>query len=300
MSVRIAMIAFSLILLAVFLILFVRGINRKKEEDDVKNVIDILASESDKKYSISMTRLEHYLVDKLKLQNDRVRAFVYTLRVLTVCLFIISYSVFGVIGVAVCIAAGILIVMENSKKDEIERSGITRIGKTVAFMDFFTPQIASGISASQAFIKYIEKLEDDDEYKPLLAEYLDAKKNGDYSYKVPDTIKDIISVYENAIYNEEMGADNYLYIIQEAKADLFQKSVYYADYNSRVGEVLKPIESAYIVGVPLIIFLLFGTVGDFWFTVYGIITAVILVVLFYAFKALCNRLAIKTLHQILG
>ena len=44
----------------------------------------------------------------------------------------------------------------------------------VAFMDFFTPQIASGISASQAFIKYIEKLEDDDEYKPLLAEYLDA------------------------------------------------------------------------------------------------------------------------------
>ena len=251
-------------------------------------------------YTIRMFSFEQYIVDKLKLPRERVRLFVYMLRIVIMCLFVFSYFAFGTAGVAIFLAIGILFAMENKKKYEIEKSGITRIADTVAFMDFFTPQIASGASAEQAFIRYIEKLDDKNEYRRLILEYLDAKKNQDYSYKAPTMIKDIVSVYENAVYNEEMGSSNYLYIIKEAKADLFQKSVYYTDYNSRVSEVLKPIEFAYYIGVPFIIFILFGSIGDFWFTIYGVITSFALLVLFYAFKALCNRLAIKTLHEIVG
>lgn len=293
-----AKVAASLIALALFLVLLVRGINRKKEDDDVKNVIDILSK--NEVYTIRMFSFEQYIVDKLKLPRERVRLFVYMLRIVIMCLFVFSYFAFGTAGVAIFIAIGILFTMENKKKYEIEKSGITRIADTVAFMDFFTPQIASGASAEQAFIRYIEKLDDKNEYRRLLLEYLDAKKNQDYSYKAPTMIKDIVSVYENAVYNEEMGSSNYLYIIKEAKADLFQKSVYYTDYNSRVSEVLKPIEFAYYIGVPFIIFILFGSIGNFWFTIYGVITSFALLVLFYAFKALCNRLAIKTLHEIVG
>lgn len=293
-----AKVAASLIALALFLVLLVRGINRKKEDDDVKNVIDILSK--NEVYTIRMFSFEQYIVDKLKLPRERVRLFVYMLRIVIMCLFVFSYFAFGTAGVAIFLAIGILFAMENKKKYEIEKSGITRITDTVAFMDFFTPQIASGASAEQAFIRYIEKLDDKNEYRRLLLEYLDAKKNQDYSYKAPTMIKDIVSVYENAVYNEEMGSSNYLYIIKEAKADLFQKSVYYTDYNSRVSEVLKPIEFAYYIGVPFIIFILFGSIGDFWFTIYGVITSFALLILFYAFKALCNRLAIKTLHEIVG
>lgn len=300
MSMRLALVLSALFLLFVFLLLFVRGLNKKKEEEDVKNIIDVLSEDADKAYYVAMTKPEKYFVSRFKIPAEKAKTFVYSVRLILALLAVVSFMMFGVIGIGVFIAAMIYVVMENSKKEEIERSGVTKIPITVAFMDFFVPQVASGSSSTQAFIKYIDKLDDKDEYKKLLTEYYDNKKNDNYSYKTPESIKDITSVYENALYNEQMGSENYLYIIQEAKADLFQKSVYYSDYESKVGEVLKPIEFAYYAGVPIIIALLYSTTGDFWFTIPGLITAIALIILFYMFKFLVNRLAIKTLKEILS
>lgn len=290
--------ALGLILLALFLVFFVRGVNKKKDEEEVKEVISILSNDNTK-LNFATLGFENYLIEKLAVPRSKTRIFVYAIRTIIVCAVIALYFAIGVFALAIGASALILVFMNGKKNEAVERSGVTRIQDTVSFMDYFSPQIASGSSASQAFVSYIQKLDDDDPYKDLLVEYFDKKRNEDYSYETPDKIKDIVSVYEIALYNEDMGSDNYLYIIEEAKADLFQKSKYYADYCSKVGEVLKPIETAYYVGVPAIIIMLLGTVGDFWFTIWGWIVAILLVVLFFTFKYLCNQLAINSMHEIL-
>lgn len=296
-SLMIPLVILSLLFLAVFIILFIAGLNKREQEEQVKDIISTL-SESENTYSVQMNQFEHYLVSKFNIPMGRVRFFVYLLRFLGICVAIASYLYCGAFGLAIWIAGAILIIMESKKKDEIEKSGVTRIANTVAFMDHFVPQISSGASASQAFITYIQKLDEDNEYRDLLIDYWNAKKDENYVYETPNKIKDIVSVYECAAYNEEIGSTNYLGIIEESKTDLFQKSVYYADYCSKVGEVLKPIEAAYYFGVPIIIFLLLGTVGDFWFTFPGWCVALALSVLFFLFKFLCNKLAIDTLREI--
>lgn len=295
---RIAMVVFALVAVSIFVIIFIALANRKKEEEEVKDVIAAMSFGEDKS-SFKMMAFEALLVAKLNLPKSRARIFVYALRVLLIALIVVAYLALGIIGIAIAASALILMIMEKKKQKAIEDSGVTHISETVSFMDYFVPQLSSGTSASQAFGSYIQKLSDDNPLKPLFVEYWDAKMNGDYTYETPERIRDIASVYEIALYNEEMGSEDYLYIIEEAKTDLFTKSTYYADYNSKVGEVLTPIQSAYYIGVPVIIILLLGSVGDFWYTIPGFVTAIVLVILFFAFKALCNRLAIKTIQAIL-
>lgn len=299
---RLILIGGVMLIVIIFMIIFIAGLNRKKEKEEVKDVISYLSEidNNKNKYSgIKIFQFERYFVEKFNLEKDKIKLFIYAERMILLAAVILSYFLFGAVGICFCASAIVLMVLDSKLKDEIYRSGVTRIDKTVAFMDFFTPQIASGHSASQSFLKYIEKLPNDSEVKPLLIEYYDRKQENDYTYETPDTIKDITAVYENALYNEEMGADDYLYIIQQAKDDLFQKSVYYTDYNSKCGEVLKPIQLAYYVGVPVIIILLFGTLGSFWFTIWGWVTAIALVVLFLLFKIMVNKLAINTMREIL-
>lgn len=300
MTMMTAVVVFTLLLLIVYLILFVRGLNRKKETEEVENAIDLLVNNEEQKYSEkNIFKFEHYIITKFNVPDDKIRTFVLAERAAVIALAVILYSFLGILGVTFFACIFIFIVMDNNKNDEIERSGVTHIQDTVAFMDFFTPQIASGSSATQAFNAYINKLDDDNQYKELLVEYINHKTDEDYSYETPELIKDITSVYEAALYNEKMGNSDYLYIIQEAKDTLFQKSVYYSDFNSKTLEVLKPIEMAYYIGVPAIAIMLYGSVGDFWFTIPGFITAIAVAVLFFCFKALCNKLAINTLHEIL-
>lgn len=293
---RLAMVAFAIVVVSIFMIVFIAMANKKKEEEEVKDVINSL---SGGKATFKMMAFEALIVNKLNLPNSRARIFCYTLRVLLVALVVVAYIALGIVGLAIAASALILVVMEKKKQKSIEDSGVTHISETVSFMDYFVPQLSSGTSASQAFGGYIQKLDDDNPIKPLFLEYWDAKNSGDYSYETPERIRDIVSVYETALYNEEMGSEDYLYIIEEAKMDLFTKSTYYADYNSKVSEVLTPIEYAYYIGVPVIIILLLGSVGDFWYTIPGFVTAIVLVFLFFAFKSLCNRLAVKTIKAIL-
>ena len=299
MTILMAVALFTLLLLSVYLVLFVHGVNKRREMEEVGNAIELLANEGEKSTTRRTLRFERYLIFRFNVPEDKVATFLLAERAMIIVSAVLLYTFFGVLGITIFFCVVTFFIMDNSKREEIERSGVTRIQDTVAFMDFFTPLIASGSSATQAFNAYLTKLDNESPYKELLVEYIDRRSEEDYTYVTPEMIKDITSIYEAALYNEKMGSSDYLYIIQEAKDTLFQKSVYYSEFNSKTLEVLKPIELAYYIGVPAIAIMLYGSVGDFWFTLPGVLTAIAVAVLFFCFKALCNRLAIGTLHEIL-
>lgn len=189
--------------------------------------------------------------------------------------------------------------MDTQLKNQIADTGVNRIDDTVSFINAFTPQISSGKAAKQAFLSYIQSLPEESHTRVLLEEYVHAKDIGDYHYVTPAHISEMTTIYENALYNEEKGVNDYLYIIEEAKQDLFQKSEYYNEYKTRCNEVLRPIEISYYVGIPVIFIALFGTFHDFWFTPWGGAAAIIVLILFFLFKFTINRLNINTLHKIM-
>lgn len=299
MNILMAVALLTLLLLSVYLVLFVHGVNKRREMEEVGSAIELLANDGEKRTTKRTMRFERFLLSRFNIPEERASAFLLAERAMIIAIAVLLYTFFGVLGITIFFCAVTFFIMDNNKREEIERSGVTRIQDTVAFMDFFTPLIASGSSATQAFNAYLTKLDNDSPYKELLVEYIDRRSEEDYTYTTPEMIKDITSIYEAALYNEKMGSSDYLYIIQEAKDTLFQKSVYYSEFNSKTLEVLKPIELAYYIGVPAIAIMLYGSVGDFWFTLPGVLTAIAVAVLFFCFKALCNRLAIGTLHEIL-
>lgn len=299
MNILMAVALLTLLLLSVYLVLFVHGVNKRREMEEVGSAIELLANDGEKRTTKRTMRFERFMLSRFNIPEERASAFLLAERAMIIAIAVLLYTFFGVLGITIFFCAVTFFIMDNNKREEIERSGVTRIQDTVAFMDFFTPLIASGSSATQAFNAYLTKLDNDSPYKELLVEYIDRRSEEDYTYTTPEMIKDITSIYEAALYNEKMGSSDYLYIIQEAKDTLFQKSVYYSEFNSKTLEVLKPIELAYYIGVPAIAIMLYGSVGDFWFTLPGVLTAIAVAVLFFCFKALCNRLAIGTLHEIL-
>lgn len=296
MSIRFVLGAVLLLLIGVYLIIFFFMLNKKKSEHEVKNVLKTAIEDQDE---IKLFFIEQQLVNKLGVNENQIKFFIYSERILAIVLFIASFIMFGMVGLGIFVCIGIVILMDNKLKEEIYESGITRIGETVAFMDYFVPSINSGNSAYQAFLGYIAKLDPDSETRELLIEYRNHKVNRDLDYQTPQSIKTITSIYENALYNEEKGVEDYLYIIEEAKQDLFQKQQYYNDYQAKVGEVLTPISYAYYIGVPAIIFMTMGSVGDFWTTIWGLVATIILVLFFFLFKYLVNKLNINTVRKIL-
>lgn len=288
---------FVLALLFIFLVLLIKGSAKKLQSEEIKSVIQELTEEQK---NSKMLDFEKALVEKLNISSEKIRWFLLAERLLIISCGILLYVIFGVMGIVFMAAIAIAIVMNGKVKNAINRSGITHISDTVAFMDYFVPQIAAGASAEDAFSKFIENLEVDSPTRPSLIEYYTAKKAEDLSYETPKDIRDITSVFENAEYNERLGSDNYLYIIEQAKTDLFQKAIYYQDYQTKVGEVIRPMKLAYYGIIPLIFLMLWGSVGDFWFTPVGWITGLIILVIFFFFNFLCNKLTIKTLTTIVG
>lgn len=291
----------AMIALVLYLILIIRGVNREKQNKDIQDAIDAMTldNKSKLKYINKIFRHERYLVNRLGIPEDRIRTFVYAERVLVICVVIASFMLLSYVGIAFCVCAVAYVIMNNQLKDAIEQSGVDRIQDIVAFMDYFSPQIASGSSSKQAFTSYVAQLPDDSKYKPMFIEYLQARQDDDYSYKTPAAIKDITDIYEIALYNEAQGTSNYLYVIEEAKSDLFQKFQYYTQYQADASRVIGPIEKAYCIGVPFITIIVYTSLGEFWHSPWGIVAAILLIVLFIAFKYLCNKLAIDTLDQVL-
>lgn len=291
------------IIVIVLLICWVVGsalfLTRKRKEAKVKDILTELSTQGDGEIKIKMSAIERALITKLHIKSSKVRAVVWTIRLLFLGLAAVLYGVFGFMGICFCLAAVAYMLMDAQLKNQIEETGVNRIEDTVSFINAFTPQIASGKSAKQAFLSYTQSLPVESHTKELLQEYIEAKDSDDYSYVTPTFISEITTIYENALYNEEKGVNDYLYIIEEAKADLFQKSGYYNEYLTRCNEVLRPIEISYYIGIPVIFIALFGTFRDFWFTPWGAVAALIVLGLFLAFKFTINRLNVNTLHKIM-
>lgn len=296
---RIVAIAVAITILVAFVIAFIVMANKRQKESEIQDAFDSLGIIGGDKNKRKMFFFEMRLVEKFSIEDSHLKMFLLLERIIIVALCMILYIIFGVVGFAFIGCLAVWVIMDNKLKMKIYDSGITRIDDTIAFMDYFVPSIASGKSAIQSFTSYIEKLDPESNIYRLLTEYWDRKVSNDYTYTTPDAIKDICSVFENAQYNEDKGVDDYLYIIEEAKADLFQKSTYYADYNSRMKEAIVPTSAAYYVGVPVITLMLFGTFGDFWFSEWGLVAAVMLVILFAAFQWLINKLSTDTIEEIL-
>lgn len=288
---------FALVALFIFLIFVVKASTQKIQNVEIKSAIAELTEE---KKSHKMLGFESALVSKFSIPPTKIRWFLIAERLLLVSSAVILYIVFGVMGLVFVAAIAMAIIMNGKVQNEINKSGVSRIGETVAFMDYFVPQLAAGASSEDAFSKYMELLSPDNPLKPLLVEYYIARKSDDMNYSTPEEISDITSVFENAEYNEKLGSNNYLYIIEQAKADLFQKATYYQDFQTRIGEVIKPMKLSYYVIIPLIFLMLWSSVGDFWFTPLGWVVGVILLAIFFAFNFFCNKLTISTLRTILG
>lgn len=283
-------------LIAVYLIFMIFFLNKQKSESEVENVFDAVLQ---KKNKIKLFYFEQVLVEKFNVNENQIKFFIYSERALIAVAVVIPYLIMGFVGIGIFACVVILILLNNQLRQEIYKSGINRIGDTVAFMDYFVPSINSGNSASQAFLGYINKLAKDDPNRELLIQYRNAKSNNDLRYETPEAILNITSIYENALYNEEKGVDNYLYIIEEAKRDLFQKQKYYTDYATSVNGVIKPIAAAYYVGVPFCIFMTMGSAGDFWYTIWGVIAVILLCIFFFLFRFLLNKLELSTIKKIL-
>ena len=277
------------------LVIFLKGQIKRRETNEVREAFLIF---SQKEESLPpCLPFERQLVEKFAIKPNRVKVFLFALRGLAVMALVATVSLFGAIGLAVYAAIIISFYMDSKVKNELAKSGVSRINDTIHFMDFFVPQIASGNSAKTALNNYINRLPETNPVKEKLVDYL--KESDNDAYKVPERIRDIVDIYKNTRYNEDMGNEDFLYIIEEAKEDLFLKSVYYTDYVSKVKEVTKPIEMAYYIGMPAIIIALFGFVGNFWFTIPGVIATIVLVFIFFLFKYLMSKLTITTLREVM-
>ena len=297
---RVIMAIVAIVVLLAGIIAIVVAINKKHKESAIANALDSLdVLGKEEKKERFLLHFELKLMQKLNIDEEGSRLFLIIERAAIAIAVIILTMATGVLGITLVVCFVIYTIMDSRLKMKIENSGITRINDTIAFMDYFVPSIASGKSASQAFTGYIEKLDKETSTYTLLYEYWMAKDNGDISYSTPEPIKDICSIYENALYNEQKGVSDYLYIIEEAKMDLFQRSSYYNDFNSRMKEVIVPTSGAYYIGVPVIIAVLYGSFGSFWHTIWGVGTAICLVILFTLFQWLLNKLSSDTVDEIL-
>lgn len=284
----------------IYAIISVIIVTRKRNEAKIKDVLTELSNEGDTEtIHMKMSGPEQFIVDKFHIKNTQVRYFVWTMRIIAIAAACLTFIIFGFMGIAFCGALLIWSIMDTQLKNQIAATGVNRIDDTVSFINAFTPQISSGKAAKQAFLSYIQSLPTESHTRILLEEYVHARDIGDYHYVTPAHISEMTTIYENALYNEEKGVNDYLYIIEEAKQDLFQKSEYYNEYKTRCNEVLRPIEISYYIGIPVIFIALFGTFHDFWFTGVGLVAALLVLGLFLLFKLTINRLNINTLHKIM-
>lgn len=233
---------------------------------------------------------EEAILKKFKVEASKVKVVLWIERII-----LISGLIFGLIqlrGIMLCAAGAIIIVFvaEDAYKKVVYESGIENINRITNFINYFVPHINSGNSADQSLLGYIEYSKDDE-----LLEYYENRDNA--QYKIPPHLRQIVDIYDIAKYNEEKGVSDYTYILNELSQDMAQKQVYYNSFVSRIGEI-KPIMWSYYIGVPILILVSFSQTYDFWMGGGGIIVAIILLIMFGAFKFLIYKLQKKTITVI--
>lgn len=233
---------------------------------------------------------EDAVLKKFNIKPSEALFFLYVERIILIVALVAVTVLLKGLGLAAVLAVLISLIFSDMNKKMIYNSGITNIPYIVSFINFFVPQINSGVSADQALARFIETNADED-----LAEYYKNRDNADY--KMPVHLKQVVDVYQLAIYNENLGMNDYTYILMEMSEDINQKSTYYNKFMGAIGEI-KPTGYAFSFGVPILIAASYTQTADFWQGGFGWLAAFAIVALYATYKFLVYKLQEKTINKI--
>ena len=274
-----------IVALGIYITCFLIAVFKRKRDKDVELLIDI-KNENDTKTFFFESRL----LKMLNLKPEKAKSFLFIERfviLVAIILIFVSYK-----GIALFFLGGIIVtlIFDDLNKKVIYDSGISNVPNIMNFINYFVPHINSGNSANQSFLGYIEYSGNEE-----LREYYENIDNPEY--KIPSHLRQIIDIFDIARYNEEKGISDYVYILDELSKDMSQKQTYYNNYVSRIGEI-KPICWSYYIGVPILILVSFSSTYSFWMGIWGWICSLVLLLLFFIFKALIYKLQKNTITTI--
>lgn len=226
------------------------------------------------KEEIGLLPWEKLLVEKIEFDKNYLKPIVYLSRVLLIIGVLALGYFIGAIALTLISGAIIIVLFNQKHKTLIHQAGVNYISTLNAFLDSYIPDISSGLSNDQAMLKYINGEEDEDLFDWWV-------NKDDPEYQVPIKWARVVEVYEMIRFNEERGIDDSLPIIEELQKDLNTKQEFYNQYKAKMGEI-NPILLSYYVFVPIIMLISFNQNKDFWFTFYGLLASIGMIILFLA------------------
>ena len=276
-----------------FMINKINGILLNNEIDNNSKMSGLAGDTSLVSYNnrnIKTMAWEQALLKKIGVKASEALIFLYIERLILIVGFIILLFIFKGLALAGIIALIAEFYFQDLYKKMIYNSGITNIPQVVSFINFFIPQLDSGVSADQAFTIYIETNASEE-----LSDYY--KHKDDETYRIPPHLKQIVEIYQLALYNENSGSNDYSYIIQEMGEDINQKSIYYNKFLGAINTI-KPIGLAFTFGVPICIYLSYTQTSSFWNSFFGWIVALIIALLYVLYKFFIYKLQENTVKKI--
>lgn len=273
---------FLIFLLALYFVITIVFFRKRAKRDKALQVVV--------KKDITLFFWEKALIDKLYLDKTYVKPVVYLFRIALVLVFLGAAYFFGTIAFVIAVGAVIVLFMNRKTADLINEAGINHISLLNTFLDSYVPSLASGLSNDQAMLKFINYMDDEDLFEWWM-------NKDEPSYKPKVRWKRIIEVYNIIRFNEERGIDDSLPIIEQMQKDLSVKQEYYNNYSSKMGEI-NPIVISYYVFVPILLFISFTQTKGFWFSIWGVISSIILLVIFVISQFIIYKIKEKAIKTI--
>lgn len=269
----------------VYVIVFTLAVNHNRKHKKIINRIQ-------NKDSFYFFGFEKDLIEISGMTNEKAKKYIILLRILLLSLIVLVITKFGFIALFLFLAAATLVYSNNQNKKLIDDAGIRYIIIVNEFLDSYIPAISTGVSNDQAMLRFVRSQNDEE-----LFNWWVNKSKPEFRLGIENKWRRIIEVYEMVRFNEERGISDSLPIIEEMQDDLNAKQKHYDDYQARIGEI-KPIMFSYYIGIPIILFISWNQTQNFWSTIWGLVCAFVLAVLFFAFEMLIYKLKKSTIERI--
>lgn len=250
---------------------------RKKQDTAMKAV-------NNKKFRLLF--YEKKVAEMLKIPDETLAKFFIPFRICTVALLVGAAYFMGTIAMIFVACAIIIFFMNEKTKALIDETGVEYIGILNQFLDVFSPSLAAGSSTDQALLKYVSDVNDDN-----LLQWWVHKEDG--LFELDNKWKGVVEVYNMMKFNETHGVGNGLKVIEEMQKVMTQKEKFYNEFLAKMGEI-QPIMISYYVAVPILLLISLHQVHDFWFGPWGIVCAIIIVVLFMLAQYLIYKIKEST------
>lgn len=268
-----------ILLVAIYFIVFSAYLIKRSKTN---KVLDQLQPKT-----LKMFFWEKSLLQKVKVEKRYIKPVIYLSRFLIFGGFIAVSFKIGAIAVFFVIA-GMALVFANKKTEAlIEEAGINSIPELNSFLDSYVPALASGLSNDQAMSKYINGKNDQ-----ALFEWWANRENSKYA--VDARWKRTIEIYKMIKFNEDRGIEDSLPIIEQMQKDINVKQSYYNEYKAKMGEI-QPILFSYYIFVPILLFVSLSQTKDFWFSLWGYVSAIGLIGLFVGSQFMVYKIRQSTI-----